>query len=213
MAFSNPVAFFLEGGFFMWPILLCSAIGAAIALERFRVLVSASRVKKDEVLSALQSQVLKGDFERALNVVAKVDTPLTNIIRAGLSAIVNRCSPEEVQTAMDSVALREIPRLETRIGLLATVSNIATLLGLLGTVDGLIGAFAAVAGVSPAEKAALLSKSISAAMNTTWFGLLVAIPLLAVFGYLNTLVQRIIDDIHESSVSTLNFIISNRDKL
>ena len=204
---------FMEGGFFMWPILLCSALGIAIAVERFLFLRANNQVQKEDLLKFIRSAVLKGDLQRAIASVSKTPSPLTNIVKEGLLSVANQGSPEEVQTAMDAVALREIPALEKRIGLLATLSNIATLLGLLGTVEGLIGAFAAVAGVSPAEKAELLSKSISAAMNTTAFGLIVAIPLLFAFGYLTSYSQEIIDDVHESSVATLNFILANKDKI
>ena len=114
---------------------------------------------------------------------------------------------------MDAVALREVPLIEKRISLLAMLSNLSTLLGLLGTVAGMIGAFAAVANVSPSEKAGLLANSISEAMNCTAFGLIVAIPLLAVYGFLTSWAQTVVDDIHEASVSTLNFVLSNRDKI
>ena len=93
------------------------------------------------------------------------------------------------------------------------LSNIATLLGLLGTVMGMIGAFGAVANVAPAEKATLLAASIAEAMNATAFGLMVAIPLLGGFGFLQTKAQEVVSDIHEASVATLNFIISNRSKI
>lgn len=209
----NLATRFLDGGFFMWPILLCSAIGLALSVERFLFLRGSNTVKKDDLLKFIKSSILKGDIARAIAIVSKENAPLTKIIKEGLITVSNNGTPEEVQTAMDSVALREIPAMEKRIGLLATLSNIATLLGLLGTVEGLIGAFAAVAGVSPAEKAELLSKSISAAMNTTAFGLVVAIPLLGAFGYLTSLSQDIIDDVHESSVATLNFILSNKEKI
>lgn len=205
------VARFVDGGFFMWPILLCSALGLALAVERWLVLKSAARLKKEELIMVIRSHVMRGDLERAVAVASKIKAPLTNIIKAGLVSVVNRGTPEEVQTAMDAVALKEIPLLEKRLGLLATLANVATLLGLLGTVDGLIGAFSAVSGVAPTEKAVLLSQSISAAMNTTAFGLIVAIPLLAVFGYLSSMAQSLVDEIHETSVATLNFILSNRE--
>ena len=209
----NLATRFMEGGFFMWPILLCSALGLALAIERYLFLKNSNVVKKDDLLKYIRSSIIKGDLARAIATVSKDSSPLTKIVKEGLITVSNNGSPDEVQTAMDAVALREIPAMEKRIGLLATLSNIATLLGLLGTVEGLIGAFAAVAGVSPAEKAELLSKSISAAMNTTAFGLVVAIPLLGAFGYLTSLSQDIIDDVHESSVSTLNFILANKDKI
>lgn len=211
--FSELASQYAKGGMFMHVILACSLLGVAIAVERLIVLISASNVKKDELLNHINSHILQGNVTKALAVTSQIKNPLTNIVRAGLTSVMNNGGVEEVQTAMDAVALREIPRLEKRIGLLATLSNIATLLGLLGTVSGLIGAFAAVANVAPAEKATLLSNSIATAMNTTAFGLIVAIPLLGAFGYLSSFAQNIIDDIHESSVKTLNFVLTNKDKL
>ena len=211
--FAELATQYTKGGIFMHFITACSLLGMAIAIERLVVLLSASNVRKDELLNHINSHLLQGNINKALAVTSQVKNPLTNIVRAGLTTVMNNGGSEEVQTAMDAVALREIPRLEKRIGLLATLSNIATLLGLLGTVMGLIGAFAAVANVAPAEKATLLSNSIATAMNTTAFGLIVAIPLLGAFGYISSMAQNIIDDIHESSVTTLNFVLANREKL
>jgi biopolymer transport protein ExbB len=125
----------------------------------------------------------------------------------------NGRSPEEVQTAMDATALREIPRLSRRIDLLSALANVAVLLGLLGTVSGMIAAFAAVANLPPADKAKVLSSSISEALNATGFGLLVSIVLFFCWGFLSSWSTRVIDDVHEASVSTLNFILTNRSKL
>ncbi len=101
-----------------------------------------------------------------------------------------------------------IPQLEKRTSYVALFSNIATLLGLLGTILGLIQAFNAVANVNPAEKADLLSASISVAMNTTAFGLMVAVPLLLAHAYLNSRTTEIIDSLEMASVKTLNIISS-----
>jgi biopolymer transport protein ExbB/TolQ len=202
-----------EGGFFMHIILLTSLIGFAIIIERFRVLTSASTIRKEELLNHINSYILQGHLDKAIAVTAQIKNPLTNIVRAGLTAVANNGKAEDVQTAMDAVALREVPRLERRIGLLAMLSNIATLVGLLGTVVGMISAFGAVAGVSPNEKATILANSISEAMNCTAFGLLVAIPLLFAYGFLMSKAQELTDDIHEASVATLNFILANRDKV
>jgi biopolymer transport protein ExbB len=148
-----------------------------------------------------------------VNAVSQSKGPLPNIIRAGLVAVMNGKSPEEVQTAMDAVALREIPRLGRRIDLLSALANVAVLLGLLGTVSGMIAAFSAVARLPPAEKATVLASSIAEALNATGFGLLVSIALFACWGFLTTWSQKIIDDVHEASVSTLNFILTNKDKI
>lgn len=202
-----------EGGFFMHLILLTSLIGAAIIIERMKVLSAAANIKKDELLNHINGYILQGNLEKAIAVTSQIKNPLTNIVRSGLVAVANNGGPEEVQTAMDAVALREVPKLERRIGLLSMLSNVATLVGLLGTVVGMIGAFGAVANVSPSEKATILANSIAEAMNCTAFGLLVAIPLLFAFGFLMSKAQEIEDDIHEASVATLNFILANKERL
>ena len=143
---------FKEGGFFMWPILMISLIGAAIVGERFMFTPRASAIRKEEFLKHLNQLVLKGDLERCISFCAQTQTPLTRITRAGLMAIASRKSTDEVQTAMDAVALREIPRIESRTGLLAMLSNMATLVGLLGTITGMIGAFGAVSNSRPAKR-------------------------------------------------------------
>jgi biopolymer transport protein ExbB len=210
--FTKISAAFAGGGFFMYPILLVSIAGLAVSMERFLFLMSAASVQKDEFLNRINQFILQGNLERAIAVCSQAQSPLTRIVKAGLMAIANNKDAEEVQTAMDAVALREVPRIESKTGLLAMFSNMATLLGLLGTITGLIGAFGAVANVSPSEKATLLANSISEAMNCTAFGLIVAIPLLGIFGYLQTKSQALVDDVHEAAVATLNFILTNRDK-
>ena len=97
-----------------------------------------------------------------------------------------------------------IPQLEKRTPYVALASSIATLLGLLGTIMGLIEAFTAVANANPAEKADLLSASISVAMNTTAFGLMVAIPLLITSTILSAKTGEIIDSLEMASVKALN---------
>ncbi|CAN5536198.1 MotA/TolQ/ExbB proton channel family protein [soil metagenome] len=209
---AKAIAAFQHGGFFMWPILFISFMGAALAIERVRYMRQASAVRKEEFLNQLNQLVLQGNLERCIALCNQSQTPLTKIVRAGLMAIASRKSVDEVQTAMDAVALREIPKIEKRTSLLAMLANMATLVGLLGTTSGMIGAFAAVANVAASEKAAMLAGEISQAMNCTAFGLLVAIPLLGAYGWLTTRGTEIVDDVHEAAVATLNFILSNRDK-
>jgi len=100
-----------------------------------------------------------------------------------------------------------MPELEERTHYLATLANVATLLGLLGTIIGLIQAFTAVAAADPAEKADLLSASISVAMNTTAFGLIVAIPLLLFHSYLATRTSKLIDTIEMAAVKCSNLMV------
>jgi biopolymer transport protein ExbB/TolQ len=105
-----------------------------------------------------------------------------------------------------------LPRLEKRTHYLATLANIATLLGLLGTIIGLIRAFTAVSNANPADKADLLSASISVAMNTTAFGLMVAIPLLLTHALLQTKTNQLVDSLEMASVKFLNAVTERQLK-
>jgi biopolymer transport protein ExbB len=113
---------------------------------------------------------------------------------------------EDIEIAMEESMMEIIPQLEKRTAYVALGANIATLLGLLGTIIGLIQAFTAVANANPAEKADLLSASISVAMNTTAFGLVVAIPLLITHSVLTAKTGEIVDSLEMASVKALNVI-------
>ena len=204
---------FLDHWYIMFPIALCSAAGFAVVVERALTLRAASAVDKDELLGFIQSYCMQGHVQKAISAVSQSKGPLSNIIRAGLVSVANGQSVEEVQTAMDAVALREIPRLGRRIDTLSALANVAVLLGLLGTVSGMIAAFGAVATLPPADKARVLASSIAEALNATGFGLLVSIILFACWGWLSSWSTKVIDDVHEASVSTLNFILSNKAKV
>jgi biopolymer transport protein ExbB len=128
----------------------------------------------------------------------------------GLNRVRSARRREDVEQAMEESLMEVMPRLEKRTHYLATFANIATLLGLLGTIIGLINAFTAVSNANPAEKADMLSASISVAMNTTAFGLMVAIPLLLVHTVLQSKTTAIIDSLEMASVKFLNAITEGR---
>ncbi len=206
------VELFDQGGIWMYFILTLGIMAVAIFFERFITLYSKASVDKDRFVAHVQRAVLAGDLNSAVNYCNERSAPLNNIVKAGLVAVMNRSKDEEVQSSMDVAALREIPKIEKRTQFLALFGNVATLLGLLATIVGLIQAFQSLAGTDPAQKAALLSKGISEAMNGTAFGLIVAIPCLLGYALLSAKTQNILDDVHEVSVSTLNLILQNREK-
>jgi biopolymer transport protein ExbB/TolQ len=134
-------------------------------------------------------------------------------LRYGLARVANARRRDDVEEAMQESMMEVMPRLKRRIHWLATLANIATLLGLLGTILGLISAFTAVANANPAEKADLLSASISVAMNTTAFGLLVAIPLLITHALLRTRTTQLSDSLEMASVKFLNTVVELRGEI
>ena len=201
-----------EGGWMMHPILVALGFTVVLIVDRAIALYFQASADKDSFLKGLREHIYKGDLDRAISFCAsQKKTPLVSVVKAGLINVPK--GEADVQAAMDEATLRESPRIEKRTGYLAMLGNVATLLGLLGTIVGLISAFGAVASASPSDKATILSRSISEAMNCTAFGLLTAIPALVAYSVLQGRTQQMLDDINESSVAVLNLIIANRDKM
>lgn len=203
--YKTIISFFQEGGFFMYPIALVMAIGIAVSLERWFFLTHQLRSNRklwDEIMPALQG----GKFPQAMSMTAKSDVAIGKVLNYGLSRIKTARRREDIEMAMEEGLMEITPRLERRTHYLSAFANIATLLGLLGTIIGLIQAFTAVANAAAAEKAALLSSSISVAMNTTAFGLIVAIPLLLVYSVLQSKTTQIVDSMEMATVKFLNIV-------
>jgi biopolymer transport protein ExbB len=199
------VKFFQTGGAFMYPILIVFAIGAAIAAERYIKLMTI-RNQNRKVWSDVHPILQQGDFDQARGLLKEDESAIGGLLNMGLSRQGSVRRRDDIEIAMEESMMEIIPQLEKRTPYVALFSNIATLLGLLGTIMGLIEAFTAVANADPAEKADLLSASISVAMNTTAFGLMVAIPLLIVHANLSSRTTEIVDSLEMASVKTLNLI-------
>jgi biopolymer transport protein ExbB len=201
------VDFFLNGGLFMYPILLVFTIGMAIACERWFQL-SRIKIKSRRMWNQLHPVLVEGEFDQARAMVSNDNSAIAQLLGMGLAVQGSVRRRQDIEIAMEESMMEIIPHLEKRTPYVALFSNIATLLGLLGTIMGLIEAFTAVANANPAEKADLLSASISVAMNTTAFGLIAAIPLLIIHAMLTTTTAQIVDSLEMASVKALN-IISN----
>jgi biopolymer transport protein ExbB len=208
--FYSIVGFFASGGIFMYPILLVFAVGAAIAGERFITLALVTN-KNRAVWDKVQPLLSNGEFDEAREMTSKDESTISQVLNMGLSLQGAVRRREDIEIAMEESMMEIVPRLEKRTPYVALASSIATLLGLLGTIVGLIQAFTAVANANPAEKADLLSASISVAMNTTAFGLMVAIPLLIIHAVLTSKTGDIVDSLEMATVKALN-VFSRRAK-
>ena len=209
-AFYSIISFFSTGGMFMYPILIVFAFGVAIAVERFVTLTVVTN-KNQTVWNKVQPLLDSGDFEEAQEMTSTDESTISQVLNMGLSLQGAVRRREDIEIAMEESMMQIVPRLEKRTPYVALASSIATLLGLLGTIMGLIQAFTAVANANPAEKADLLSASISVAMNTTAFGLMVAIPLLVVHAILTSKTGDIVDSLEMATVKALN-VFSRRAK-
>jgi biopolymer transport protein ExbB/TolQ len=201
-----------EGGFMMHPILISLVVAIALVIDRVITLYFRAAIDKETFVRGLKKHIFAGDLDKAISFCAsQKKTPLVSVVKAGLINVPK--GEADVQAAMDEATLREQPKLEARTGYLAMIGNVATLLGLLGTIVGLISAFGAVANANPSDKATILASSISEAMNCTAFGLLTAIPALVAYSLLQGRTQHMIEDINETTVSVLNLIVANREKM
>ena len=204
-AYVAIVKFFQEGGVFMYPIVVVFAIGLVIVLERWFFLTKASS-SNQRLWKKVIPLVTSGQYKEATEMARSSSAAVGSILSYGLDRAKSARRRDDIEKAMEESLLEVTPRLEKRTHYLATFANVATLLGLLGTIICLIRAFTAVAAANPAEKADMLSASISVAMNTTAFGLMVAIPLLLSHTWLQTKTTELVDSLEMASVKFLNSV-------
>jgi biopolymer transport protein ExbB len=207
--FGTIARFFQDGGHFMYPIAIVLVLGVAIAVERY-IYLTVVRSRNRALWLQLEPMLQQGNFRQAAQLSSQSDSAIGQILSYGLARVQGARRRDDIEKAMEESLMGVVPKLEKRTHYLATFANLATLLGLLGTVIGLISAFGAVATVNPAEKANLLSASISVAMNCTAFGLMTAVPLLVIHAVLQTKTTELIDSLEMASVKFLNSITERR---
>ena len=199
------VQFFENGGAFMYPIVLLLALGVGVSVERYVTLTLTAK-RNRHTWEKLEQLIRKGEFEQARELSNKDNSAIAQLFAAALARQGAVRRREDIDRAMEETLMAIIPRLEKRTHYLATFANMSTLAGLLGTIIGLIHAFTAVSNADPADKAELLSASISIGMNCTAFGLMVAIPLVLVHSLLQTKTTELIDSLEMVSVKIVNTI-------
>ena len=203
------VNWYRSGGFMMHLILLVGVIGLAVFLERFYMIVMRSKVNGRAFIERVIQLVRAGKVDDAIKLCAQSKAALPDM---GLLILRSRSRDEaDLQNVADAAALSVIPRLTRRLHYLPMLANIATLLGLLGTILGLQAAFRAIGAADAAGRAEALSQGIAIALNTTAFGLLVAVPLSAAHAYLVSQAETIIEQVDEFSVRLINALIDRPD--
>jgi biopolymer transport protein ExbB/TolQ len=190
--------YFKTGGPFMFIILGTAVIILAILMERFWVILRVSALNSGRFGTDLERMVSRGELNGAVTLCRRVNSPASKVAMH----IFQDAGADEarLQTAADHAATLVLPPLGHRLPHLTMLANVATLLGLLGTIFGLTTAFSAVGAADPAQRSAFLAAGISQALNTTSFGLIVAVPTLIAHGYLVGAVERIVDQVDEVSI-------------
>ena len=199
----NALNFFQSGGVFMYPIALTFLLGCIIIIERYIFLLRTVESNRSD-FDAILPLITKKNFEGANRYAQNANSFIASIVGTGLAQFNANAKKEDAQSMMEERLLEALPHIERRTGFLPMLANIATLLGLLGTIMGLIAAFTAVANADPAQKATLLSQSISIAMSTTAFGLMVAIPLLFIHAILQSKTDDVVESLEIAMVKIIN---------
>jgi len=197
----NPLAaiahFFKTGGPFMYAVFVAALTILALVAERFWVIARSGNINTDKLTRDVLNRINKGDITGAADLCRKVRGPAAAVAHAILTR--GDHDEDKLRNAADGAASVVLPPLSRRLSYLTMLANTCTLLGLLGTIFGLITAFSAVGASDPAQRGAFLAAGISEAMNTTAFGLLVAIPTLLIHGFLAGKVEGIFDSVDATS--------------
>lgn len=202
------VVAFSQGGIWMWAIFVTQVFSLAIIGERVWKLYFSRDLNNADLVNHFESDIKSGRLDTVIDRSKALPSsaPIARVVRAGARAALEMGGREEIQAQMDEVLLNESSRLNKRTGLLAMLGNVGTLLGLLGTIVGLIQAFSSVSGVDPVEKATLLTQGIALAMNTTAYGLIMAIPALVAYGILQNRANSLAEDLNQAALRAFNWL-------
>ena len=200
-------AFFRKGGIVMYPLMLVAIFALLLCLERFLVLSYRGHLSR-RFNRRLDALVKENRYEDAAGLCLKKETSLSMV----LFAVLNRARDkrEDAERALQEALLREQPKLERRMGLLAAMGSIAPLLGLLGTVTGIITLFTVITEVGTND-ARVLAGGISEALVTTETGLVIAIPVMILHGLLSEKIEKVTSEMYVQSTALLNRIFGKKE--
>lgn len=199
-------AFFKKGGIVMYPLMLVAIFALLLSLERFIMLTLRGRIGSHFVRS-IHEFVKAKRYEEAANLCLRKESSLSMV----MFAVLNKAGEtrDAAEKSLQEALLREQPKLERRMGLLAAMGTIAPLLGLLGTVTGIITLFNVITEVGTND-ARVLAGGISEALVTTETGLIIAIPVMILHGLLSEKIEKVTSELYVQSTSLLNKIFPEK---
>lgn len=196
------IEFIQEGGTFMYIILAVSVVAVAIMIEKFYLLYFFYKPKQT-FFDDIVSYVRKGDLPAAKLLCSGTNHPLAKVVAVMLN---KNYSKEALESEIGKEIQKLTPRIQKHTNYLHMIGNIATLLGLIGTIQGLIMSFSSLQGSSSASKAELLATGISTAMNTTAFGLIIAIPCIVAYTIITTNETNIMQKYNETLTEIMHIM-------
>jgi len=194
---------FADGGLMMYPLVLCSLIGLGVIIAKFWTLMVAHR-KTVAVIEQVEEAAMSGRLDEAAEVAATTPGPAAAILLAGLRRIRNlTVNKGELEQVISTTGAIELSFLERGLVILATIANVAPLMGFLGTVAGMIVAFESIASAGDVNPA-LVAGGIKVALLTTAAGLTIAIPVNIGYNYFVARIDTLIVDMEQSTQKILN---------
>lgn len=201
----NFAKFYQDGGPFMHAIAACAVLGAGVMIERFIFLFFRFNINGGQFFNQIQKLVMANNIDRAIKLCNAADkAALARVVKAGLTRA-NK-TEADISAAIEEALLEVGPAINKRVSMLAAIGNVATLLGLLGTIFGMLAAFDAVANAPADQRSTALARGIGIAMNTTGFGLIVAIPLLVAHIFVSNVAKKITDEVDLYAVKLENLL-------
>ena len=203
------LSLFSDGGFMMYPLVLCSLIALGVIIAKSWTLWAAGASTK-EVLAEVEEAAAAGRIAEAAELAAARPGPAAAILVAGLRRLAkDEVGQEGLASAIRTTGTIELGFLERGLVILATVANVAPLMGFLGTVIGMIIAFASIEAAGDVD-ATLVAGGIKVALLTTATGLLIAIPVNLGYNFFVTRIDTLILDMEQGAQKVLDLAYSLR---
>lgn len=200
----NLLSLLYDGGAWMYPLLLCSLFALGVIIAKGYTLWAARR-RSSQVLEEVEALARGGKLDQAISVAADTPGPVAAILYSGLRRVRERQTGADIEKAVQTTGIIELGFLERGLAVLATISNVAPLLGFLGTVAGMISAFGAIAEAGQVD-AALVASGIKIALITTAAGLIIAVPVNVAYNFFVTRIDRLIMEMEEGTSHVLNMV-------
>jgi biopolymer transport protein ExbB len=198
------LSLFHDGGGWMYPLVLCSLFALGVIFAKAYTLWAAHRQSKN-VLEEVETLARGGRLDDAIRVAAETPGPVAAILYSGLRRVRERQTGADIEKAIQTTGVIELGFLERGLAVLATISNVAPLLGFLGTVAGMISAFGAIAEAGQVE-ASLVASGIKIALITTAAGLIIAVPVNVAYNFFVTRIDKLIMEMEEGTAHVLNLV-------
>jgi len=197
------LSLFADGGWMMYPLVLCSLIALGVIIAKAWTLYQAHHGTA-RVLQDVEGAAMGGDIDNAMRIAADTPGPAAAILLVGLRRIRNLKLVEgEIEKAVATTGTIELGFLERGLVILATIANVAPLMGFLGTVAGMILAFGAIEAAGDVDPS-LVAGGIKVALLTTAAGLIIAVPVNIAYNFFVTRIDQLIVDMEQGAQKILN---------